>query len=146
MRRPQNIPIVWRITAGLLVASILPLLVIAYWGSQRSSTVLREESYKNLRLIAQATGARIDQFVRDTRITTRAASRVPQVVEYAHTFETGARALEGLLRMLAAHDPGVLGTYLTDADGHVRLATDPDAVGMDVSFRDYWRRARAEET
>jgi len=143
MRLRTNAPIAWRITVGLLVASILPLLIVTYWGSKRSTETVRAMSYKNLRLVAKMTAARLDQFVSDTRIIATTLARAPMIMEYCRGFEGDVHELESLLAVIKENDPGVLDIYLTDLRGHVRIASDPDAVGMDVSFRNYWQRARA---
>jgi len=145
MRVRHNVPIAWRITGGLLLASILPLLVVTYWGSMRSTQVVRAESYKNLRLIAEMSAARIDQFVSDTRHIVRGLAQAPRLVEYCRGFDGDPMDLERMISVLARSDPGILAVYITDATGHIRLSSDLGAPGMDVSFRDYWKRARAGE-
>ena len=55
MRRRHNVPIAWRVTSGLLTASIVPLLVVAFMAAHRMSAAVKEASYRNLQLTAKIT-------------------------------------------------------------------------------------------
>ena len=57
---PRDWPIAWRITAGLLVAGIVPLIVVTLLTAKRGSEAVREESYRKLRLLSRVTAARVD--------------------------------------------------------------------------------------
>ena len=141
--RARNVPIGWRITGGLLTAAILPLAVVSWLGLHRGKAALEEASYENLQLTAQITASRLDQIVTDMMTVIEAFRRAPATVDHCEGNEETKTALPRLLALLTVSDDSLIDIYVTDLDGIVTAASRPENIGRDISFRDYWKAARA---
>jgi len=140
---PRDWPIAWRITAGLLIAGIVPLGVVTYLGAARGAEVVEDASYRKLRLMARVTAARIDQFLDDYRVSLRAMRRSPSLLAYLEGDASRRGELEESANMLAGLDNAIATLFFTDPAGKVLLATNPKTANRDVSFRRYWQEAKA---
>ena len=141
--RRHNVPIGWRITGGLLTAAILPLAIVSWLGFHRGHRAIEEASYKNLQLTAQITASRLDQIINDIQTVIEGFRRAPAVVAYCSGDVAAAKSLPRLLRLLHATDAALIDVYVTDLDGICTAASRPENVGRDISFRNYWKEARA---
>ncbi|MHC4408179.1 MAG: SpoIIE family protein phosphatase [Planctomycetota bacterium] len=140
---PRDWPIAWRITAGLLIAGIVPLIVVTLLTAKRGSEAVREESYRKLRLLSRVTAARVDQFIEDYRVTVDALRRAPILLRYCEGDPELRKDLQEISQVVAENDPAVSSLFFTDLAGNVFLATATETKGKNVAFRRYWKEARA---
>jgi len=146
MRMRHNVPIAWRVTGGLLAASVLPVLLLSYLGFTRMSGAVNQASYRNLQLTAAITASRLDQLIKDTRVSITAACRSERVRELCAGDTDAHPEVERLMRVMMSADKELLGIYVTDSGGMVIASDDVGNLGRDISFREYWKRARQGET
>ncbi|MHC4849566.1 MAG: SpoIIE family protein phosphatase [Planctomycetota bacterium] len=140
---PRDWPIAWRITAGLLIAGIVPLVIVTLLTAKRGSEAVREESYRKLRLLSRVTAARVDQFIDDYAVTVAALRQAPILLRYCEGDPSLRKDLQEISQVVAENDPAVSSLFFTDLAGNVFLATAAETAGKNVAFRRYWKEARA---
>ncbi|MHC4940829.1 MAG: SpoIIE family protein phosphatase [Planctomycetota bacterium] len=139
---PRDWPIAWRITGGLLIAGIVPLVIVSILAARRGSQVVQEGSFRKLHLVARVTAARIDQFVEDYRTQLSSFRHSPLLLRYLEGEGSLRSDLEAVARVVAERDPGIASLFFTDLAGNVTFATAEETSGKNISFRRYWQQAR----
>jgi PAS domain S-box-containing protein len=139
----------WPVRAGiaatLVMASSVPLIIAAYLDVRDSKTQL-------LASTAAVLAARGDQLVRELDDFNRAYQRSvdklahdPGIVAFCQrdlrTTSPRAPAISATLAVQPARDPNIRGASILDATGIVRIATEPQLVGLDLGSRPFVKEA-----
>ena len=143
--RFRDWPLRAKIVALLAVASLLPLLVTAVMDISEA----RERLVKNTAALLAARGDQLanqlDTFHRGYLRSVNRISRFPAAIEFC---QAGAADLERLkppvqtiLKVFPGSDPAIRGTAILDLQGTVRVATEKQLVGVDLSYRHDIREA-----
>lgn len=148
--RPRSWPLAAKISADLLLASLVPLLVAVWLTSARGDRQLDRRARENIGLLAGVTAAQLDQLITDTRRLVVQASKDARVQRFCAGGEAERAALRdevtGELKIIVESNPDFASMFLTDARGVGIAATRDSNLKMDFNFREYCRRALAGET
>lgn len=152
MRRlfhPRSWPLTVRISCDLLIAALIPLGIALWLTASRSRAALEEEAQHNLELVAQVTAAQLDQLLVDTQRALLQATVDDRIVRFCQSNSVVRKemfdAVTARLRTVTATNPDFASIFVTDALGIGLASTSAANVGQDLTFREYWQRARAGE-
>ena len=97
---------------------------------------------RNLEQIAQSTAGRIGQLIGDSRNLAKYVGTDDDFVAYlARPTKAGTSAILAKLEGLVAADPDVQFAMVMDAGGNAIVASDPEVMGKNFRFREYFRQA-----
>jgi class 3 adenylate cyclase len=138
-------PIWVKLWITLLFAALVPMGLTSAYNLRGAMQSVEAMEYRNLELLAVATGNRVDQLIVDTQGT---------VAEIATDFEVeGLLAAVGeerertrgsaqrTLENVVGSNPDIFSVLLLDRAGRCVASTNPDNVGADLSYRDYYLEA-----
>ena len=143
---PRNWPILVKISAALLVASLIPVIVVALYGYFFSETAIQNTEYHNLELLAAATAERLDQLMLDNSIAASQMGSNSEVIALLSDPENASDAVrtsvsDTLTRILATN-PQYEYVYLLDKNGKAiisrQLSSVPSIEGQTFSTRAYY--------
>jgi PAS domain S-box-containing protein len=131
--------------ALLTVASVLPLGIAAAIDIREA----RQRLVANTAALLAARGdqlrGELDAFHRGYQRSASRFSRLPDIVEFCRSGPGGddrlARAVRGILDVQPASDANVRGVAVLDASGTVKVATESQLVGQNLSYHRYIREA-----
>jgi serine phosphatase RsbU (regulator of sigma subunit) len=148
--RPRSWPLAAKITADLLLASLVPLLLAVWLTSSRADRQLDREARQSIGLLAGVTAAQLDQLISDTRRLLVQASKDVRLEQFcagdAAQRDLLREEIARKLRIIVGSNPDFASMFLTDASGIGIAATRDSNLGMDFRFREYCTRALAGET
>lgn len=143
--RPAAWPIAVKLSTALLLAALLPMSITAYYNLQGSLTAVEAEEYLDLESLATSTANRLDQLFIDTQRVVIHVSADSEVVAFLSAPPEEREAFRGSaeaeLETVFLSNPDYAIVYLMDREGLCLLATDPDIVGGNYSFREYFQEA-----
>lgn len=132
-----------RLTAVLLLVSLLPMVVVAYFNLSGSTSSVSAAEQKNLKLLAGSLAGQLDQLIAGVHGTVNLVALAPDVAAYLGddpaTARTHAAAVDELLARVVKGSPNTAAAYLMDRAGVFVAATNPKVVGKDFSYRDYFQ-------
>jgi len=147
---PSTWPLAVKLSLALLVASLVPMNVIAMYNLRESLTKVEESAYENLELLAAGTADRIDQLVGDTR---QSVAGVAGDVEVGAFLAGGADERDRLastvghtLDNVVRSNPDAASVMLLDRTGMCVASTHRENLGSSYAFRDYFRSAIDQES
>lgn len=150
LRAPSTWPIAVKLSLTFLLASLVPMSVIATYDHRESRAAVEESAYQNLELFASGTADRIDQLVGDTR---QSAAEVAGDDEVGTFLAGDAQARERLTATVAQTLGNVVRSnvdvalvMLLDRTGTCIAGTSPDNLGQSYAFRDYFQGTLAADT
>ncbi|MFG0286281.1 MAG: SpoIIE family protein phosphatase [Phycisphaerales bacterium JB039] len=140
----------FRITAALLLIGLIPVALASFIGVRRAAREIQAGSTVGLLDLAEITAARLDQLIDDTQTSIRVLALQDAVIALcAAAPEDRGALLAGAQRqvdLLIEADPEYhASAFVTDAAGIGLVSTHERNVGQDLTFREYWRRARGGE-
>jgi adenylate cyclase len=132
-------PLWAKLVLGMLVVSLAPLLIATYAITQRGTDTLRQAELESLQQIAANIAGRVGQILTDTR---RLAAFVAddEAVTSLLDKPSAANVHRAQVRMqtLLAANPDVDLAIVMDARGDALMATEPNSVGRNYRFREYF--------
>lgn len=140
-----------KLSAALLVASLLPMSLTAIYNLRQSLHTVKSTEAENLELLADSVAARLDQLLIDTqRVAVQVASGrdIVQFVSTAAAKEP--RDQYDYWRSMAAEaianvrdsNPDYFSVFLLDRNGTCLVSTNPNNINRSYAFRDYFQEAR----
>ena len=144
LSRPSSWPVALKLSLAFLAAALLPMGLTAAYNLHQSLASVRRTAHLNLELFAGTTAARLDQLVTDTRHTVAQLAADAEVVAFLSAAPADADARYSVQRALGnvVHsNPDVFSVFLLDKAGTCVLATHPENLGRNYSFRSYYRGA-----
>ena len=143
---PANWPIVVRLSAALLLAALLPMLIAGYASLRTSLERLKEAEIGNLQQLATTTAGRLDQFIRDTHHLLTYFAWSNEVIRLLGSKDPSSSeriaVVDKMDRLLAANEDIELLMTL-DRQGRVVASSKPEYLNRDLSFREYFKEAIA---
>jgi signal transduction histidine kinase/HAMP domain-containing protein len=138
-------PLHRKVSALLLAASVLPLVVVSALQLQRERAMVRAANVELLQARTDQIGNTLQAMHRGYEAAAAGAARDPEIVAFA----SGSAEMEGFSRstlaaQLAAFafgDPAIRGVGLLDRNGTVVAATERQLEGVSLAYREYFRRA-----
>jgi serine/threonine protein kinase/HAMP domain-containing protein len=142
--RPANWSIAAKMTLAMVLTALAPLMIVAYYNHHRTQEHLTGVELANLEQLAQSTAGRIAQLIGDSFSLAMYVGTDDDFVRYlleptpAGTRET-LRKLEGLVKA----NTDIQFTMVMDPSGTAIVATDPQVMGKNFKFREYFKQAMA---
>ena len=141
---PASWPVALKLSLAFLFTALVPMGLTAAYNLHEARESVRRTAHLNLELFAGTTAARLDQLVTDTR---RTVAQVAADAEVGALLATPApdapvrASVERTLGTLVRSHPEVFSVLLLDRTGRCVSATNPDNLGRDYAFRDYFQEA-----
>jgi class 3 adenylate cyclase len=140
--RFRSWPIAAKLSAALVLASLLPMLVVSYYNLQEGLASMATARAKDLEQLASATAGRIDQLVRDTRHSISYLAWSEESIRLVSGKVKENRALvENKMERLITANGDIELFMVLDAQGRVLASSKPEYVGRTLDFRDYFKHA-----
>lgn len=142
LTRPASWPMVVKMSVAMLLSALLPMMMTSYYHLQGSVASLSQSEMHNLVRIADSAGGRVSQLLNDSRSLANYLATDP---EFAQVLQrptaAGKAAVQVKLDSLVTSIPDIYPIVLVDAQGEAIVSSDRGVTGINVSFRDYFRRA-----
>ena len=144
-RRILAWPLRARMAMLLVVASLLPLVISAYFDIRQTQDQLLDAMKSVLQARDEQVVLQLDEFHRGRRLSVERLARFPETLAFcsadARRQAKTLPAMERFLFTFPGSDASIGGVALLDHRGHVLAATNPAVMGTDLSFRPYVRAA-----
>jgi two-component system cell cycle sensor histidine kinase/response regulator CckA len=135
-------PLRLKMAVLLVVATLLPLAVAAFKDIRESRQQLVATTEALLAARGDQLVGEMDTFHRGYQRSVQHLGRLPDVVAFTQApGEKEALAAREILEVWCAVDPKIRGVAILDSSGVVRLGTEHQLAGVDLSYRGYVREA-----
>jgi HAMP domain-containing protein len=129
---PKNWPIMFKISVALLGASLIPVILVAYFNLTGSVKTVETSEYRNLGLLAAATAERLDQLMLDNVIAATQLGSDTEIITLVSDpanapADVRASVSASLMRILVSN-PQYEYVYLLDKNGKVIISRQLDSV------------------
>ena len=140
--RPDSWPIAVKMTLAMVATALTPMLLTAYYNLAETQQRLAATEVRNLEDLAQSTAGRISQVLAASRSLADYVGTDADFVGYLARPTPGARAaILAKLDGLAKANSDIQFAMLMDRDGNAIVASDPDVMGKNFRFRQYFKEA-----
>ena len=133
-------------TALLVVASVLPLILLSALMLERERAATRAANVALLEARVDEVGHTLEAMYRGFRDTAARAARDPDVIAFcAASAEPRALFMPKLrehMGVFQGADQAIRGIGLADRSGTIIAATETGLIGLSISHREYFQRAR----
>ncbi|HEX7403255.1 MAG TPA: serine/threonine protein kinase, partial [Usitatibacter sp.] len=142
MWRPNSWPMAVKMTLAMVATALGPMLITAYYNLGATESHLAAVELRNLEQLALSTAGRVSQLIIDTQTLANYVGSDDDFVSFLGA-PTRARTkatlekLEGLTKANA----DIQFAMVMDATGNAIVATDPQVMGKNFRFRDYFKQA-----
>ncbi|HSJ99413.1 MAG TPA: cache domain-containing protein, partial [Myxococcota bacterium] len=142
LRRPASWPLAVKMTLAMVATALAPMMITAYYNLDRTLEHVAQVELRNLEQLAQSTAGRISQLLGDSRNLAHYVGTDESFVDLL--LRPGKPAVAATLRKLEAlvsANRDIQFTMVMDAEGTAIVATDPQVMGKNFKFREYFKRA-----
>jgi serine/threonine protein kinase/HAMP domain-containing protein len=147
---PSRWSLAAKLSVALVAAALLPLTIAGTATLNASLEAVSTSELRNLEQLARSTAGRLSQLIGDSQKATRALSADEDFIRYlsagAEPSDERTAALAALRRKLnavAAANPDIHLLMLMDTAGTALTSSDPNLIGRNFAFRDYFKAAMA---
>jgi len=141
-RAPRDWPLTVKMTGAMLATALLPMTLVGAYNLDSSVKAVTRGELQSVRQMAQSTAGRVSQFVQDGRHVALAMSGDRAFISYLLQPDDEARdELRDKLQRLVKADPDVQLVMLMDLEGKAVVSSDPQVMGRNFRFRDYFQQA-----
>jgi serine/threonine protein kinase/HAMP domain-containing protein len=142
LNRPASWPIAVKMTLAMACTALVPMMLTAYYNLERTREYVSMVERRNLEQIAQSTAGRIDQLLADSRKLADYVGTDEDFVVYLSKPTTqGTQATLAKLKGLVSANPDLQHAMVMDTAGTALVSTDPQVMGKNFKFREYWKIA-----
>ncbi|MEN9868753.1 MAG: hypothetical protein RL748_4343, partial [Pseudomonadota bacterium] len=142
--QPANWPLGLKLSLALVLAALLPMTMTAYYNLKGSVASVSSAELRNLERLAQSVAGRVSQLLADSRHLADYIARDADFIHYLNQPSQETQALvQGKIRNLLQANPNVNRVLLLNRHGIALASNDPEAVGSNSQFRDYFHQAMA---
>jgi serine/threonine protein kinase/HAMP domain-containing protein len=142
LRRPASWPLAVKMTGAMVATALAPMMITAYYNLGAAQSHLAGVELRNLEDLAQSTAGRISQLMSGTRSLADYVGTDEDFVAYLRApTPAGTRAMLAKLRGLARANGDLQFAMVMDRAGNALVATDPDVMGKNFKFREYFKQA-----
>lgn len=142
---PASWPFVVKLSFALLVAGLLPMAVVTAWNLNHALAAAEQTEFRHLQAVSHSTAGRIEQLVHDVQSTVTYLAGASEIValvsappdQRSQLQSAAQHTIDGIVEA----DPDVYSVLLMDTRGVCIASTRPENVGVDLSFREYFRDA-----
>jgi serine/threonine protein kinase/HAMP domain-containing protein len=142
LNRPASWPIAVKMTFAMVATALLPMMITAYYNLERTQEYVASVERRNLEQIAQSTAGRIAQLLADSRkLADYVGTDEDFVVYLSKPTPQGTQATLAKLQGLVRANTDLQHAMVMDTAGTAIVSTDPQVMGKNFKFREYWKRA-----
>jgi serine/threonine protein kinase/HAMP domain-containing protein len=142
LRRPGSWPIAVKMTFAMVATALLPMMIVAYYNLERTQENVGGMELRNLEQLAQSTAGRISQLLGDSRNLADYVGTDDDFVSYLKKpTPEGTTATLAKLQTLVKANGDIQFTMVMDPEGNAIVATDPNVMGKNFRFREYFKQA-----
>jgi serine/threonine protein kinase/HAMP domain-containing protein len=142
MWRPISWPMAVKMTLAMVATALGPMLITAYYNLGSTESHLAAVELRNLEQLALSTAGRVSQLIIDTQTLANYVGSDDDFVSYlAKPTAAGTRSTLAKLEGLARANADIQFAMVMDAAGNAIVATDPQVMGRNFRFRDYFKQA-----
>jgi len=140
--RPASWPIAVKMTLAMMATALLPMMITAYYNAQKTQEHVAGVELRNLEQLAQSTAGRIAQLLGDSRNLADYVGTDDDFVEFlSKPTKAGVDATRSKLLGLINANPDIQFAMVMDPAGNAIVATDPNVMGKNFKFREYFKTA-----
>ena len=140
--RPASWPIALKMSLAMVATALLPMMITAYYNFQKTQEHVAGVELRNLEQLAQTTAGRIAQLLGDSRNLANYVGTDEDFVSFLQKpTKAGIDATLAKLNGLVKANPDIQFTMVMDPAGNAIVATDPNVMGKNFKFREYFRTA-----
>ena len=142
IRRPGSWPIAVKMTLAMVATALLPMMITAYYNLEKTQEHMAAVELRNLEQLAQSTAGRIAQLLGDSRNLADYVGTDDDFVAFLQKpTKSGIEATLSKLQGLVKANPDIQFTMVMDPAGNALVATDPNVMGKNFKFREYFKTA-----
>lgn len=139
---PANWPITVKMTLAMVLTALAPLMIVAYYNYDSTQEHLAGVELRNLEQLAQSTAGRIAQLINDSRNLADYVGTDDDFVKYLlRPTSQGTQEVLRKLNGLVAANADIQFTMVMNPSGTAVVATDPQVMGKNFKFREYFKQA-----
>jgi len=126
----------------MTATALLPMAITGYYNLSGALGALSGSELRNLEELAGSTAGRLAQLIADSRHLARMLGTDPDFKSHLlNPGDAGRRALEAKLQAAVEANPDIHLVMLMDAAGTTLVSNDPEVMGRNFAFRDYFKAA-----
>ena len=145
--RPASWPIAIKLTLAMVLTALLPMLITAYYNLNGSIEAVSKSELRNLEQLSQSTAGRISQLIGDSRNLANYMGTDDDFVSFLNApNESGKAAIRSKLEGLIKANPDVQLAMVMDTEGVALVSSDPQVMGRNFKFREYFKSAMEGKT
>ena len=143
MRRFSDWPLRWKMLALIVLVSALPLALTASMEWRESRGLIERSTEALLQANAEDLGSDLDNLNDGFQRSVARIARQPAVLRLCRREEDAASRADvaEVMQAYMASDPRLRGAAVVDMRGRIIASTEAQMVGIDVSFRRYFKDA-----
>ncbi len=140
--RPASWPIAVKMTLAMVATALAPMIVTAYYNLNAAQSHVASVELRNLEQLAQSTAGRISQLLTSMRQLADYVGTDGDFVAYLGApTPGGTKATLAKLDALMQSNGDIQFAMVMDAAGNAAVATDPQVMGKNFKFREYFKQA-----
>ncbi len=145
--RPATWPLALKMTLAMLATALLPMLLTSAYNLSVSQATVTSAELRYVEQLAHSTAGRVSQFIGDSRNFARSIATDHDFIVYLTAPDaTGRELMRDKLSRLVKANPDVQLVMLMDAGGTALVSSDPEVMGRNFKFRQYFQQAMKGES
>ncbi len=147
VRRPASWPIAVKMTIAMVATALAPMVITSYYNLNAAQNHLAAVELRNLEQLAQNTAGRISQLIFGMRGLADYLGTDDDFVAYLQKpTPKVTRDIVSKLEGLGRAHRDIQFSMVMDAGGNAIAATDPEVMGKNFRFREYFKKAMEGES
>jgi C4-dicarboxylate-specific signal transduction histidine kinase len=141
-RRPGSWPIAVKMTLAMVATALLPMMITAYYNLEETQEHVAAVELKQPRAARAEHGGRIAQLLGDSRNLADYVGTDDDFVAFLQKpTKAGVESTLSKLQGLIKSNPDIQFTMVMTPAGDAIVATDPNVMGKNFKFREYFKTA-----
>ncbi|HUQ29158.1 MAG TPA: cache domain-containing protein [Usitatibacter sp.] len=147
VRRPASWPIAIKMTLAMVATALAPMLITSYYNLTAAQNHVAAVELRNLEQLAQNTAGRISQLIFGMKGLADYVGTDEDFVAYLERpTQDAAKSMLTKLQGLGQAHRDIQFSMVMDAGGNALVASDPEVMGKNFRFREYFKRAMEGES
>jgi serine/threonine protein kinase/HAMP domain-containing protein len=139
---PVSWPMAVKMTLAMVATALAPMMITAYYNLAATQKHVEALELRNLEQVAATTAGRISQLIAASHTLANYVATDDDFVNFlAAPSPGGAKAIIAKLDGLVQAAGDLQFAMVMDAAGNALVATDPDVMGKNFRFREYFKQA-----